>query len=135
MATIDEMIQRFQRIREQTPQMIENAFNDESAMAAELNRKQLDKGQKSDGSFLPNYKSKSRSGPIRLYDTGDFWRGIRFIADNDKITSFSDDRKNSLLQDKYGEKILGLTAQSKIELQPYISDNYLIQVKKIAYGR
>lgn len=89
---------------------------------SELNRDQLRQGQRSDGTFLPPYSSNSVSkfgktpGPIKLFETGDFYKGIKpeFKKEEFNITDL--DNKTDMLQDRYGESILGLSNLSIGEL-------------------
>jgi len=85
----------------------------------ELNREQLEKGQRSDNTFLPNYSNNSenqkrgRAGePIKLFDTGDFYKGMDAVATNTGARIENRDSKDNKLSDNYGENIKGLSEES-----------------------
>jgi hypothetical protein len=109
-------------------------------IASDLITGQLSIGIKSDGTELPDYSAASvdifgkEPGPIKLFDTGDFYRGVKVIADGSGIVYTSSDTKADDLEKRYSTRsgsILKLTEESKQEyykdLQPVFVDN----VKKI----
>ena len=107
---------------------------------AYLNRSQLNKGIKSDGSYMPNYTSKSKkSGRIKLYDRGKFHSGIKPIfSKSGGISLKSTDWKfvgNSKwvggLPTKYGEFIMGLTAENIKLLTDKVKPRIIEQIKKL----
>lgn len=89
------------------------------------NQEQMLQGIRSDGSEItPPYtfftrikkKEKGRNPDIvTLYDTGDFYRAMFLDVGSDMLEIESTDWKSSELQEKYGEKIFGLTDESKNE--------------------
>ena len=89
---------------------------------AELNRDQLKQGKRADGSFLPDYSNNSvtkfgkKKGPIKLYDTGDFYEGIKPEFAKTDFLLKDDDSKTDLLEDRYGDDILGLSKENIEEL-------------------
>lgn len=89
---------------------------------AELNREQLEIGMRADGSFLPPYSANSVSkfgktpGTIKLFDTGAFYAGIKPEFDKSGFSMEDTDSKTDMLQDKYGDSILGLSDYSIGEL-------------------
>jgi len=96
--------------------------------AVEEQRKQLAQGLESNDSYLPDYSFRSvfqynkPPGPIRLFDTGAFYRGIEFDVYGDIFIIDSKDTKTTMLKERYGPDILGLGTQAKInyirELEP-----------------
>jgi len=97
------------------------------------NTDQLYAGKDSVGKSLPNYSARSvavfgkRSGPFRLFDSGDFYRGFFVNASKLPITIFSNDSKTEkiayLLQSKghNPDDIYGLDATNSTD----IKNNYL----------
>lgn len=87
-----------------------------------LNRDQLKIGMRADGSFLPPYSPVSVSkfgknpGIIKLYDTGAFYDGIKPEFDKASFDIKDTDNKTDMLQDRYGDNILGLSDYSIGEL-------------------
>lgn len=102
----------------------ERALVDIQADISELNRDQLREGITSTGSFLPDYSNMSvqvfgkPSGPIKLYEFGDFYEGIvPEFAQKDFTLSGTDEKTDMLTKryKQYGE-VVGLTNDSISEL-------------------
>ena len=99
---------------------LQSALNKHQADITELNKKQLEKGEKADGSMFEEYSHRTvkirqlEGNPVKgrliaLYDTGDFWKGFWSIAKDGKLSMLSRDQKTNMLISKYGESIFGLT--------------------------
>lgn len=99
---------------------LQAALNKHQADITELNKKQLEKGEKADGSMFEEYSHRTvkirqiEGNPVKgrliaLYDTGDFWKGFWSIAKDGKLSMLSKDQKTNMLISKYGESIFGLT--------------------------
>lgn len=88
---------------------------------AELNRDQLRRGERVDGSILPSYSQKSvtrfgkPAGAIKLFDSGDYYAGIMPKFTNKSFEVIDTDDKTDLLEEKYGTTI-GLQQDSINEL-------------------
>lgn len=117
--TLGQLQQRLQKfnIRDEVKDVFEETKDD----LKKLNQGQLFIGMKSDGHFLPDYSRASvlhygkPAGPIRLYDTGAFWAGIKVDVRSSGF-SFSDtDSKTPMLLTKYGRDVLGLANKTKNE--------------------
>jgi hypothetical protein len=93
-----------------------------------LNQGQLYLGKRSDGSDLAPYSSwyaayKERlSDPIAsitdrrtLYLTGKWWNSIKVDVQSETFEVTNDDQKNTLIMQREGEKVLGLSKESKAE--------------------
>lgn len=65
---------------------------------------------------------------VTLKDTGDFYAGILIDVRGDLFVIESADWKNSMLQDRYGENILGLGTDARIE---YIQTLRPVFIEKI----
>lgn len=124
--TIKGMLEKVRTVnlRAEVPQIILET----SQEIVQLNRDQLRQGIKSNGVTLLEYKSfeyaerKHAMNPAPgfgnpdLYLEGDFYRGFQVA----KITSrsfdlLSTDSKSDSLEEKYGEKIFGLTQKSRTQ--------------------
>ncbi len=91
----------------------------------ELNRGQMFIGKRADGTeILPTYSDvtiflKDQKGQpsdrVTLRDTGAFWNSIKVDVNSDSYTVGATDSKTSKLVKKYGEKIFGLSKESKRE--------------------
>lgn len=104
----------------------------------DLNREQLLSGIRADKSKItPEYayftrRKKQEQGRdpdvVTLYDTGDFYRGMFLDVGSDLLEVDSTDYKSGELQEKYGEKIFGLTDDSKTT---YLGEIFPIFLQKI----
>lgn len=106
---------------------------DKEDVITNMNTDQLFEGKKSDGSIMPPYSKTSvevfgkPEGPIRLFDTGDFYNGFILHTEKFPILFNSKDSKTFLLVEGngytkgYGENIFGLTEENKKDL----TENYL----------
>lgn len=96
--------------------------NDNETTATNLNTDQLFQGEDSRGDKLPDYSATSvnvfgkPSGPIRLFDTGDFYRGFFVHADKFPVVFDSRDSKRDELAKNFGNDIFGLQKQNIKEL-------------------
>lgn len=110
--------------------LLKLTFEDLAIKIEALNIEQLQKGQRADGSYLPNYSPVSvlvygkPAGHIKLYDQGDFYAGITVTIDDEGIELIGRDIKTEMLVTRYGEGILGLTEES-LEI---LKDRYAIQL-------
>jgi hypothetical protein len=92
---------------------------------ADFNRKQLDSGIRSTGSEIkPAYAPltillKDQKGQptdrVTLKDTGDFYQGITVDVNSETFDLTSTDDKTEDLVKKYGNRIFGLTNESRGE--------------------
>lgn len=98
-------------------------------------REQLAKGLKSDDSFMPDYSFRSvfqygkDPGPIKLYDTGAFYRGILIDVRQDIFIIESADEKSTMLQNRYGNEILGLGTDAHGNYIRILQPEFLKEIK------
>jgi hypothetical protein len=98
---------------------IQETFQDNDSVVEDLNISQLQMGQRSDGTFLPDYSPRSVAvfgkppGPIRLFDTGAFYRGITLTAARELAELAGRDEKTDELEFEYGERIIGLSEENR----------------------
>jgi hypothetical protein len=110
------MFEKLKRV--DLPLSMAAAMEDTAPAAIGEQREQLSQGLRSDGSFLPDYSFRSvfqygkPPGPIRLYDTGDFYRAMLMDVRQDIFILESADPKSTMLQNRYGEDILGLRTEA-----------------------
>lgn len=76
-------------------------------------------------------RTKKAGNPIILYDSGDFYRSfkVKVYKDGFTITS-NDDINGTILSQKFGEKIMGLTDESIGTLTQEIKPKFILEVKK-----
>ena len=102
---------------------IEETFSDNDSVVEDLNIAQLQMGMRSDGVFLPDYSVRSvvefgkPPGPIRLFDTGAFYRGITLVASREFADLEGRDSKTNELQSDYGDRIIGLSEDNRRAFQ------------------
>ena len=138
MSSINEMIARVERLN--IEQLCEDAFNLNSEIAEDLNREQLNEGEKSDETWISPYYHpitlayKEQEGqqtyPMNLRDSGDFQNEIVIQAAGGVISSISRDWKFETLANKWGENILGLSKSSISVLNQLIQPTLVEEVKK-----
>jgi hypothetical protein len=111
---------------------------------AEYNREQLSKGERSDGSSLPDYSQTSvemfgkEQGAIKLYDTGDFYNSIEAKVVNDVIAILSSPLKRDSvsgnitnLKQKYENEIIGINEENLQKIREQVKQNvvkYIFEV-------
>jgi len=105
------------------------------------NLDQLKQGQRADGSELPRYSDTSvrvynkTAGAIKLYDTGDFYKGIRIEVKNSTETTIKlvgTDDKTEMLQNEYGKEIIGISLANLTEIeQNYIKNKITDLIKNL----
>jgi len=108
-----------------------NALSARQDDISDLNREQLSIGMRSDNTWLPPYSATSVNkfgkppGKIKLYDTGDFYKGITPEFAKADFTLTGKDQKTEMLKADYGDNILGLSKSSVEQL----SQDALGQIK------
>lgn len=133
MNTAQDILKKFQRIDVTLSAQV--AIEETAGDVTNAQRQQLQQGLKSDNSYLPDYSFRSvfqynkPPGPIRLYDTGDFYRGMLVDVRGDIFIIESADSKSKMLQDRYGENILGLGAAAKVEYVKVLRPVFIKQIK------
>lgn len=84
---------------------------------------QLKRGERGDGSTLPNYSPRSVAvfgkpfGPIKLYETGDYYSGMKADVSEREVTINNTDYKEDMLVGRFGPAIQALQQRSKDELK------------------
>jgi hypothetical protein len=97
------------KLHQLTPERMEKevliSVKNNEETATNMNTDQLFGGEDVKGKKLPPYSRRSvevfgkQSGPMTLFDTGDFYRGFFVKADKYPITIFSNDRKTGKIAD------------------------------------
>ena len=113
---------------------IETSFRENDSVIEDLNIVQLQKG---DGETLPDYSPTSvevygkPAGPIKLFDEGDFYRGINLQAGASEAELTGKDSKTAELQFEFGEEIIGLSEESLEQFKnEYISPEIFEALKR-----
>lgn len=135
MASLSEMLAKVERAKAGISLSAQIAIEETATAAAVAQRHQLQRGERSDGSFLPDYSFRSvfqygkPPGPIRLYDTGDFYRGILIDVRQDIFILDSADPKSTMLQNRYGKEIFGFGKDARIEYIYVLKPAFYKQIK------
>jgi hypothetical protein len=140
MEVLDELITRLEQYKEQLPELTAEILNDNASLIEDLNISQLQQGMRSDGEVLPDYSPVSvmkygkPPGPIRLFDTGAFYRAIIAKANPLALEFDNTDSKRGKLTLRFGEEIIGLSDDNIVIVQEEIvipglierTENYFI---------
>lgn len=131
-----EMLERFQSL--DVDRAIKMTLGLTSKIIIEKNQDQMLNGFRADDSYiLPEYtpytrEKKEEKGwdpdKVTLYDTGDFYNAMFADVSYFDIEIDSTDSKTEDLIEKYGEKIFGLSDESKEE---YRDDAMPVLIEKI----
>lgn len=117
------------------PDLYDESVMESEGQITDLNREQLDIGLMADGNSLPDYSQTSidkfgkQPGPIRLYDTGDFWKGFYIDSGADAFDIRSTDEKETMLVDNYSSEIFGLVANQRQRLAEIIKPLIVNKIK------
>lgn len=123
MDILERAISKLQTIKDSLPDIATKVLNDSAPQIEDKIIFQLRQGLKGDGSYLPNYSPRSVSqfgkpfGPIKLYETGDYYQGLKAKAFGSVLEIDDTDWKDAKLTTIYGPEIKALTDQSLQELQ------------------
>lgn len=116
---IRELKAWFNSLPDRAPDMMKESFKDIAPVAEELVIEQLDRGERGDGSKLPNYSPVSvrvfgkTPGPMNMHDTGAFWFGVTLDVRDDGVEVIGRDIKTDMLQLTYGANLIDLQEGSK----------------------
>lgn len=95
------------------------SFSENQEAATNLNTDQLFQGKEATGGVLPDYSKRSVEvfgkppGPIRLFETGNFYRGFFVKADKFPVVFDSKDSKTDKLTQAFGQdEIFGLDKEN-----------------------
>jgi len=112
---------------------INDAVKEHNNEISDLNTEQLNKGQKADGGTTGDYASisyKGRLRPVDLYDTGAFHKSIKANPFGKAFEMKATDEKTEMLQDRYGDDILGLTDENITEAGEIIKETMINNVRR-----
>jgi hypothetical protein len=125
--TLHEMQRRLDRF--QITEAVTETIEETAGTIEDFNRKQMFEGIRSTGSEIkPAYSPytvliKDQKGQpsdrVTLKDTGDFYEGLFVDVNSETFDIYSSDVKTDALVKKYGERIFGLTRESRGEYVQY----------------
>jgi hypothetical protein len=118
MDQFDKVREKLQAFKTDMPQIIQESFRAIAPLVEDLNIAQLNRGQRADGTTLPDYSPTSvlffgkDPGPMNMHHTGAYWRGIKMTALANGIELEGTDMKSEMLELRYGG-LIGLQDDSK----------------------
>lgn len=144
MATIDKLLNSLNQV--DVVDVMFDVLKQDTEAIVKLNKQQLMRGEKHDGSRTAEHTygslsvlyieekrqlgkiSQSTLPHVNLFDTGSFYRGFTTRFQRRNFSIYSRDSKSADLQDTYGTDIFGLQRSSLdklvIEKKPIIQQNY-----------
>ena len=131
MIKIDSLIRKMTRFNDTAEEIAINEAELFSDIIEQMNREQLLQGKKADGTNMPDYVARSKTGKtgkINLFDTGNFQAG--FKASKTSKISIDVESDNKMFLKKYGD-IFGLN-KSNLEIfrKTYLIPAMQKQLKK-----
>jgi hypothetical protein len=138
---IRQHIDALKRFRDQAEELaVSIAVTEEAAEISEMNRRQLDAGDRADGNqvkppYTPKYAAYKRSlglktNVVTLRLTGDFYRSIKpEQTAPDEMELQSQDSKAPYLLARYGKQVLGLSEENIKKLAERIQPKMLRRLK------
>lgn len=133
MATLSQMLARFEKTDILLAAQV--AMELTADAAEDQQRQQLSQGLRGDDTVMPDYSPTSvkvfgkPEGPIKLYDQGDFYKGIQLSVRGDIFNITSTDMKTTMLENHYGIDILRLGTQAKINYIRVLRPEYVNTIR------
>lgn len=121
---IEKRLKKLEKVIASIPDLIRKEAIKERSFIADLNRQQLLRGEKGDGTDMPQYvegsKQPSAPGKITLFETGTNYASIETLFDENGFENVSDDPKSVFLINNYGKEIYDLNRESILKLRDKI---------------
>lgn len=141
MTALANIADNLKKLLRKSDRLIGLVLKQKSKIIEELNRDQLREGKRSDDVFNPVYedlqenRDKNIVGePIKLFDTGDYYKGVKSRVKGQSFELINTDSKDTILRQVYGKKIKGLTPESvnelRIKIQPTLRNETLKLIQK-----
>jgi hypothetical protein len=136
-----ELKEKLLNFPSKVPEFMGEVLRENTAFIEDKNAEQLNQGLRGDGSVItPPYAAltkqiKSLKGQpidrVTLKDEGNFHKGIKAEIGNDSISMFGQDEKTTILEQKYGVEIIGLTESNVVELgQEVVKPELQVKTRK-----
>ncbi len=113
--------------------ILRELLEDKKIQIVDLNTLQLEKGLRADGKDLGVYKQfayKQRFRPVDLKDKEDFYNSIQVKINQRSLEMYATDSKTDMLQDRYGDEIIGLSDEAKQYIIDEIRQEFISMVRK-----
>ena len=137
MANAIEILKKdFVKVVTNIDQIVIAEYKEESEEFAKQNRRQLEEGKDAKGENLPNYAPTSKApkapGKIKLFDSGDYYKGINYKFDQSGVQPDNTDSKKRFLDLFRGKfPTLGLTTISIGRINNIVIPNVIERLRKI----
>lgn len=131
MTTALEILAKLQKIN--VTEAAQVSIRETNIEAVNAQQQQLAQGLKADGTYQDDYSARSvrefgkPPGPIKLFDQGGFYKGLKIEVVGDKFNINSTDEKNDYLDIKY--RPLGLGTAAKIEWLKTLRPVFVSKIK------
>lgn len=107
MQVLDAIAEKLREIRDALPLMLVEVLEENAALIEGVNISQLQAGIKADGSPQRDYAPSSvamgkPAGPILVFDSGSYYRGIRSRVRGGNLEIEGTDPKSAMLEKKLG---------------------------------
>lgn len=137
---LTELVTRLRAYRDSLSDLVVEVLEENKTFIEDAVIMQLQRGERGDGLILPNYSPVSvyaygkPPGPIKLFDTGAFYRGITARVNPKAVEMVSTDSKTEKIFDRFGEEVIEVqegnweVIQSEILLPQLLikSERYLL---------
>lgn len=106
---LERLKAKFEGLPAVMPDILQESASALTTLIEDLNLEQLERGERVDGSKLPDYSPASvlifgkTPGPMNLNHTGAYWRGIRAVVTSAGIELEGTDMKSEMLELRYGD--------------------------------
>ncbi len=113
---------RLRQVQANIEEMIKEVIEENATLIEDMIISQLQKGERGDGLILPNYSPVSvfvygkPPGPIKLFDTGSFYRKIEVKPFDNAFAIEDTDYKTDKIIGRFGEEVLLINQEHKQEL-------------------
>lgn len=104
------------------PLLVKEVIEENETLIEDMVIFQLQRGERGDGLILPNYSIVSvrvygkPPGPIKLFDTGAFYRGIKVKPFENRFELIGQDEKTEELEARFGTEIIMLQEDNRQHL-------------------
>jgi len=128
-----DIANRLRAYKESVYDLLTVVIDENASLIEDINISQLQNGERADGTTLPDYSHVSVSkygkppGPIKLFDTGAFYRGITTKIFTDRFEMIGTDSKTNMLQKTYGKDITGISDSNLVVIQDTIVNPGMIE--------
>jgi hypothetical protein len=114
MEILTDFIAKLEEVSETLPDILAEVITENETLIEDIIISQLQKGQSGSGETLPDYSPVSvhvygkPPGPIKLFDTGAYYRGITARVKGQTLDVDNTDSKRGKIAARFGEDIIDI---------------------------